>query len=82
MDRDFKDANGNQADQFYTRMGVNHKFLGQQSLKVNDSQFNSSLLGTRGYYGLGCDRNIMENLNVDTLNEKPDPIMKRNSESV
>lgn len=41
--------------QFYLKAGVNHEFLGKQTIHVNDIRFSDTLAGTRLYYGAGFD---------------------------
>lgn len=60
----FRDALGNDIGQIYARLGINHEFLGEQTIKVNDIRFNDDLIGTRVYYGLGGEWMPTENLKV------------------
>lgn len=44
--------------QLYLKAGVNHEFLGKNSLKLNGDTFKGDSLGTRAYVGLGVDSQI------------------------
>ena len=44
--------------QLYLKAGVNHEFLGKNSLKLNGDTFKGNSLGTRAYVGLGVDSQI------------------------
>ena len=41
--------------QISLRGGVNHEFLGDADIRVNNETFSDDSLGTRGYYGIGFD---------------------------
>lgn len=62
--RDWRDEQRNHQGQMYARLGVNHEFLGDQVVKVNDVYFNDDLLGTRLYYGFGGEWIPTDNLKV------------------
>ena len=59
-----KDALGNHRGQMYARLGVNHEFLGDQTIKVNDIRFSDDLIGSRVYYGFGGEWLPTENFKV------------------
>lgn len=44
--------------QLYLKAGVNHEFLGKNSLKLNGESFKGNSLGTRAYVGLGVDSQL------------------------
>ena len=62
--KDFTDSLGNNKGQFYAHLGVNHEFLGDQNIRVNDIRFSDDLLGTRIYYGLAGEWNPYKNIKV------------------
>ena len=41
--------------QVYFKGGVNHEFLDDQKIKINDMKYSDDFIGTRGYYGVGLD---------------------------
>lgn len=62
--RDFIDSLGNNKGQLYARLGVNHEFLGDQAIRVNNIRFSDDLLGTRVYYGLAGEWSPYENIKL------------------
>lgn len=62
--KEFLDSLGNQKGQFLTRFGINHEFLGDQTIKVNDTYFDDELLGTRFYYGVAGEWRVTDNLKI------------------
>ena len=51
----FFKPDGGYRGQIYSRFGIKHELLGDQSINVNGIRFDDDLLGTRVYYGLGMD---------------------------
>lgn len=49
-------SNGQRTGEWFIQFGVNHEFLGKQSITVNNTTFSDRLLGTGIYYGFGFDR--------------------------
>ena len=61
----------------YLKGGVNHEFMGDQKVTVNDIAFSDDLRGTRIYYGAGFDVQFapmpvfMRSLNAKTGTRPP-----------
>ena len=70
--KDFIDSLGNNKGQLYARLGVNHEFLGDQNIRVNDIRFSDDLLGTRIYYGLAGEWRPYENFKFFGYIERED----------
>lgn len=62
--KDFIDSLGNNKGQFHARLGVNHEFLGDQIIRVNNIRFSDDLLGTRIYYGFAGEWKPYENIKL------------------
>ena len=62
--KDFNDSLGNNKGQLYARLGVNHEFIGDQAIRVNNIRFSDDLLGTRVYYGLAGEWSPYENIKL------------------
>lgn len=62
--KDFIDSLGNNKGQFHARLGVNHEFLGDQTIRVNNIRFGDDLLGTRIYYGFAGEWEPYENIKL------------------
>ena len=62
--KEFKKADGTEAGQLYTRLGVKHELMGDQEIHVNGIRFKDGLLGTRFYYGLGAEWLLAKNVKV------------------
>lgn len=54
----------------YIKAGVNHEFLGDQVVHINNTRMNSDLAGTRVYYGAGIDWQVTDNLRLYTQVER------------
>ena len=50
--------------QISTKIGINHEFLDDSSIHVNGERFTGDTLGTRGYYGVGFDWYLGQNMRV------------------
>lgn len=48
--------NGRRTTELYAEFGLNHEFLGKQTIRANDASYSEELLGTRVYYGLGITK--------------------------
>lgn len=46
------------------KAGVNHEFLGDADIHVNEEKFTDDSLGTRAYYGLGADWYLSDNVRL------------------
>lgn len=62
--RDFFNSQGNMCGQIALRAGVQHEFLGDQGVEINDIRFEDDLLGTRFYYGIEADWSPREDLKL------------------
>ena len=58
----------------YLKGGVNHEFLGDQTVTVNGVQFSDDLRGTRAYYGAGLDLQFAENARLYAEFEREDGV--------
>lgn len=47
--------------EFYGKFGVNHEFLGEEAIDVNDAHYEADILGTRFYYGFGVTKALGSN---------------------
>ena len=56
----------------YLKGGVNHEFLGDQTVTVNTVEFSDDLRGTRAYYGAGFDLQFAENARLYAEFERED----------
>lgn len=64
LGRDFFNPQGNMCGQIALRTGVQHEFLGDQGVEINDIRFEDDLLGTRFYYGIEADWSPREDLKL------------------
>lgn len=62
--RDFFNSQGNMCGQIALRAGIQHEFLGDQGVEINDIRFEDDLLGTRFYYGIEADWSPREDLKL------------------
>ena len=58
------DPNDSRYVQPYIKAGVNHEFLGEQVVHINNTRMDSDLAGTRVYYGAGIDWQATDSLRV------------------
>lgn len=58
------DLNDPRYVQPYIKAGVNHEFLGEQVVHINNTRMDSDLAGTRVYYGAGIDWQATDSLRV------------------
>ena len=58
----------------YLKAGVNHEFLGDQTVTVNAVEFNDDLRGTRVYYGAGLDLQFAKNARLYAEFEREDGV--------
>ena len=54
-------AKDNTWAQVYFKGGVNHEFLDDQKIRINDVKYSDDFIGTRGYYGFGLDWQFSRN---------------------
>ena len=58
------DPNDSRYVQPYIKAGVNHEFLGEQVVHINNTRMDNDLAGTRVYYGAGIDWQATDSLRV------------------
>lgn len=58
------DPNDSRYVQPYIKAGVNHEFLGEQVVHINNTRMDNNLAGTRVYYGAGIDWQATDSLRV------------------
>lgn len=50
--------------QISAKTGINHEFLPDSDIYINDERFSGDTLGTRGYYGVGFDWYVDPNMRI------------------
>ena len=50
--------NGRKTFELYGEIGLNHEFLGKQTISANDASYSDEVIGTRIYYGLGITKTL------------------------